>query len=57
MVAVDKLTDLTEDVSDMEELMKDAAKIGVGFLDYYEYKDVKPAPDNIIPIWDGGTGC
>ena len=46
MVAVDKLTDLTEDVSDMEELMKDAAKIGVGFLelstmDYYEYKDVK----------------
>ncbi len=49
LVAVDKLTDLTEDVSDMEELMKDAAKIGVGFLelstmDYYEYKDVKPAP-------------
>ena len=46
----------------MEELMKDAAKIGVGFLelstmDYYEYKDVKFAPDNIIPIWDGGTGC
>ena len=62
MVALDKLTDLTEDVSDMEELMKDAAKIGVGFLelstmDYYEYKDIKPAPDNIIPIWDGGTDC
>ncbi len=62
VVALDKLTDLTEDVSDMEELMKDAAKISVGFLelstmDYYEYKDVKPAPDNIIPIWDGGTGC
>ena len=62
MVAVDKLTDLTEDVSDIEELMKDAAKIGVGFLelstmDYYEYKDVKSAPDNIIPIWDGGAGC
>ena len=62
MVAVDKLTDLTEDVFDMEELMKDAAKIGVGFLelstmDYYEYKDIKPAPDNIIPIWGGGTGC
>ena len=42
--------------------MKNAAKIGVGFLelstmDCYEYKDVKPAPDNIIPIWDGGTGC
>ena len=53
MVAVDKLTDLTEDVSDMEELMKDAAKIGVGFLelstmDYYEYKDVKPAPLTIL---------
>ena len=60
MVAVDKLTDLTEDVSNMEELMKDAAKIGVGFLelstmDYYEYKDVKSAPDNIIPIWDGAA--
>ena len=45
MVAVDKLTDLTEDVSDMEELMKDAAKIGVGFLelstmDYYEYNRI-----------------
>lgn len=42
-MVVDKLTDLTEDVSDMEELIKDAAKIGVGFLelstmDYYEYK-------------------
>lgn len=33
MVALDKLTDLTEDVSDMEELMNDAAKIGVWFLE------------------------
>ena len=62
MVVVDKLTDITEDVSDMEEFMRDAAKIGVGFLklstmDYYEYKEEKPAPDNIIPIWDGGSGC
>lgn len=62
MVAVDRLADLTEDVSDLEEFMKDASKIGVGFLelstmDYYGYKEEKPARDNIIPIWDGGVGC
>ena len=62
MVAVDKLTDITEDVSDLEEFMKDAANIGVGFLelstmDYYMYKEEKPAPDNVILIWDGGIGC
>lgn len=62
MVVVDRLTDITEDVSDMEEFMKDASKTGVGFLElstmnYYMYKEEKPASDNIIPIWDGGSGC
>lgn len=60
-VAVDKLTDLTEDVSDLEEFMKDASRIGVGFLelstmDYYMYHEEKPVADNVIPIWDGGIG-
>ncbi len=62
MVAVDKLTDITEDVSDLEEFMKDAANIGVGFLElstmnFYMCKEEKPVPDNVIPIWDGGIGC
>ena len=62
LVAVDKLADITEDVSDLEEFMKDAAGIGVGFLklstmDFYMYKEEEPARDNIIPIWDGGFGC
>lgn len=61
-VALDKLTDLTDDVSDLEEFMKDASRIGVGFLelstmDYYMYHEEKPAADNVIPIWDGGIGC
>ena len=62
LVAVDKLADITEDVSDLEEFMKDAAGIGIGFLelstmDFYMYKEEEPARDNIIPIWDGGFGC
>lgn len=61
LVAVDKLADITEDVSDLEEFMKDAAGIGVGFLElstmaFYMYKE-EPVRDNIIPIWDGGIGC
>lgn len=62
MVAVDKLTDITEDVSDLEEFMKDAANIGVGLLElstmgFYMYQEENPAPDNVVPIWDGGIGC
>ena len=62
LVAVDKLADITEDVSDLEEFMKDAAGIGIGFLelstmDFYMYKEEEPVRGNIIPIWDGGFGC
>lgn len=62
IVVVDKLTDITEDVSDMKEFMRDAAKIGVAFLElstmnYYGDKEETSVSDNIIPIWDGGTGC
>lgn len=46
MVAVDKQTDLTEDVSDMEELQEGAAKIGVGFLEL----------STIARITEAGTG-
>lgn len=62
LVVVDKLADITEDVSDLEEFMKDAAGIGIGFLelstmDFYMYKEEEPVRDNSIPIWDGGFGC
>lgn len=62
LVAVDKLADITEDVSDLEEFMKDAASIGVGFLElstmaFYMYKEEEPVRDNVITIWDGGIGC
>lgn len=62
IVVVDKLTDITEDISDMKEFMRDAAKIGVAFLElstmnYYGDKEETSVSDNIIPIWDGGTGC
>ncbi len=33
LVVVDKLTDLTTDLSDLEEFLKDAAAIGIGVFD------------------------
>ena len=52
MVAVDKLTDLTEDVSDMEELMKDAAKIGVGFLELSTIARITEAVQVQVGVFD-----
>ena len=42
-VAVEKLTDITEDSADLEEFMHDTASIGVGFFEistmrYYRYE-------------------
>lgn len=61
-VVVENMTDITEDEADLEEFMKDAAKIGVGFLElstmqYYLYEEAKSVSDKVIPIWDGGAGC
>ena len=52
MVAVDKLTDLTEDVSDMEELMKDVAKIGVGFLELSTIARITEAVQAQVWVFD-----
>ena len=52
MVAVDKQTDLTEDVSDMEELMKGAAKIGVGFLDLSTNARITEAVQVQVGVFD-----
>lgn len=61
-VVVENMADITEDKSDLKEFMHDAANIGIGFFElstmqYYMYKEQKTFPDNIIPIWGGGTGC
>ena len=56
MVAVDKLTDLTEDVSDMEELMKDAAKIGVGFLELSTIARITEAVQVQVGVYDKYNG-
>ena len=34
LIVVDKLTDITPDLSDLEEFLKDAAEIGVGVFDF-----------------------
>lgn len=61
-VVVENMTDITEDEADLKEFMRDAASIGVGFFElstmqYRMYKEPKPFPDNVTPIWDGGAGC
>ena len=56
MVALDKLTDLTEDVSDMEELMNDAAKIGVGFLELSTIARITEAVQVQVGVYDKYNG-
>ncbi len=61
-VVVENMTDITADKADLKEFMRDAANIGVGFFElstmqYHMYKESKPLPDNVTPVWDGGIGC
>lgn len=61
-VVVENMSDITEDKSDLEEFMHDAANIGIGFFElstmqYHRYDDMKSAPDSITAVWDGGIGC
>lgn len=61
-VVVEHMADITEDESDLEGFMRDAANIGVGFFElstmqYRMYEEAAFFPDNVIPIWDGGNGC
>ena len=59
---VEKMADITSDMSDLEEFMRDAANIGVGFFElstmqYHIYDLTKCPADMEKPIWSGGKGC
>ena len=61
-VVVEKMTDITSDMSDLEEFMRDAANIGIGFFElstmqYHIYDLTKCPADMERPIWGGGKGC
>lgn len=61
-VVVENMDDITVDKSDLEEFIRDCAKIGVGFFElstmqYHMYKDHSILSDNNTLIWDGGAGC
>ncbi len=61
-VVVEKTTDITSDMSDLEEFMRDAANIGIGFFElstmqYHIYDLTKCPADMERPIWGGGKGC
>ena len=61
-VVVEKMTDITSDMSDLEEFMRDAANIGIGFFElstmqYHIYDLTKCPADMEKPIWGGGGGC
>ncbi len=62
VVVVEKLSDLTDDVSDLEEFIRDAAQIGVYFYElsskcFYSYHADCSNSDENRPAWDGGCGC
>ena len=59
-VVVENMVDITNDKSDLEEFMRDAANIGVGFFElstmqYYIYDTSCPA-DMERTIWGGKSG-
>lgn len=61
-VVVENMSDITADVSDLEEFMHDAANIGIGFFElstmqYHMYDTTKSPADKERPIWGGGKGC
>lgn len=61
-VVVENMDDITVDKSDLEEFIRDCAKIGVGFFElstmqYHMYEDQSILSDSNTLIWDGGAGC
>lgn len=61
-VVVENLRDITADDSDLDEFMREAASIGVGFFElstmqYHIYDTEKCSADEERPVWDGGKGC
>lgn len=62
VVVVEKMTEIIEDQSDLEEFMCDAANIGVGFfelatMEYRMHGERKLFHNNFMSVWDGGIGC
>ena len=62
IVVVEKMTEITEDQSDLKEFMCDAANIGVGFFElatmrYRMHEERKSFHNNFTSVWDGGIGC
>ena len=61
-VVVENMADITADESDLEEFMRDAANIGIGFFElsamqYHIYDLTKCPADMEKAIWGGGKGC
>lgn len=61
-VVVKKLTDITDDKSDLEGFIRDAASIGVGFFEistmrYYIYEEMERSTDEKRPVWSGRESC
>ena len=61
-VVVENMADITEDNSDLEEFMYDAANIGIGFFElstmqYHMYDVTGRSAGKERPVWDGGAGC
>ena len=62
IVVVEKMTEITEDQSDLKEFVCDAANIGVGFFElatmkYHMHEERKSSHNNFTSVWDGGIGC
>lgn len=61
VIVVESLSDLTDDISDLHEFMKDAAPIWVYFYELsskcFYCCDNRCSPDNTQSVWDGGYNC
>lgn len=62
IVVVNHMADLTTDLSDLDEFMKDAAAIGVRFFElstmqFHSYDKPESGCNEERPVWDGGEGC
>jgi len=62
IVVVNKMTDLTTNLFDLDEFMKDASEIGVRFFElstkqFYFHTYSGKAPEAERPIWNKRAGC
>lgn len=62
IVVVNHMADLTTDLPDLVEFMKDAAAIGIRFFElstmqFHFYDKPEGECKEERPVWDGGDGC